>query len=1193
MMENKNLNPHILVCIAIVLLFACTLQFSFAASIDENTTEGINGTLNSPDFDGIMNLATGNYIGENNTNIVVNKNVTFQGEGPACEVVINGFGDSQLFYIEDNVNVKFINITFANANSREGAAIFNAFSSNITFINCIFRDNYAVNGGAIYNNEGKVIVEDSIFTFNRAGSSGGAIYNKGDFDLINSNFSYNTAFIGGAIYNSGDMDISNCNLDNNRAIYYSANEMLAQANQVPQDVLQLVRGGDDASGLGIDDEDSLRGGDDASGLGIDDEFFPLIKDACGGAIYNEGTLSIDNTNFTINTASFGGAIYNSGDVAATNCNFIDNHAYPAPQGVLQLLRDEDSENLEDGYRINRAADDAAGLGSDEDLIYESSCGGAIYNKGTFTLKNSNLTNNTASFGGAIYNSGDMDVSICNLDGNSAFFLAQANRLPQTILQLVPEDEETGDDLESGYRVNRADDDAGLGISENLRNENSFGGAIYNCGIFTLVDSNLTNNTASFGGAIYNSGNMDVSNCNLSDNHAVFNGILNQEANEMLAQDNQLAQDAIRHLGEDDTGLGSDDDGFGDNLESGSRVNRAADDAAGLAINAGSYGGAIYNCGTFTLVDSNLTNNTASFGGAIYNCEIMNITNCNFTDNRALLESPQNVLRLLDGNENLNQEVLRLLDDEDPLGDGNPLDDDNRLGDEGRLGDDEGFTRDEISRYENSYGGAIYNHKDGVMNVIYSTFDNNNANFGGAIFNDGLCNVTKSNFTNNTANFYGGAIFNSGNMTVTGNIMTGNLAGVGIENLQDAESRIRDTDMAKEMNDFTINQEDSLDDDDPGLAISEKMRDMINRALEDTLNDGAYGHVIYNMGNMGTLVLTYLDNSTKYVENGQDITLYATLTDDMSNPVTGGDISFMVNGELIGTDTSVEGYASVDYTANFNRLATVNGEYDGHDGYSINDLNGQLKNTLATSTTILVPSDIKIPALAKQGNPVNITGVFTDENGRPVANVTITVTIDGKTSTTSTDDLGRWTVSYTPTHSGNITVIANFTGNQRYDSHEKSYVFAVTKSKVSVTVTTVNNPDGTVTVTANVVDDENNPVRHYVDFYMDGKFLERRHTNDNGIASINVPDDGEEHEFLVLVPEAEIDESSQHTVIHKPEPPENKAKETPKVVEPVVEKIVDEVNTASATAAMKNTGIPLFAVFLVFVLSLGVGIRKRK
>ena len=77
------------------------------------------------------------------------------------------------------------------------------------------------------------------------------------------------------------------------------------------------------------------------------------------------------------------------------------------------------------------------------------------------------------------------------------------------------------------------------------------------------------------------------------------------------------------------------------------------------------------------------------------------------------------------------------------------------------------------------GGAIELHQGAKTTITGSTFTENAANSGGAIYNDtfkgAACEATveDSVFEANTADYQGGAIYNYANMSVTGSVFTGN------------------------------------------------------------------------------------------------------------------------------------------------------------------------------------------------------------------------------------------------------------------------------------------------------------------------------------------------------------------------------------------------------------------------------------
>ncbi|RBQ23062.1 hypothetical protein ALNOE001_11850 [Candidatus Methanobinarius endosymbioticus] len=87
----------------------------------------------------------------------------------------------------------------------------------------------------------------------------------------------------------------------------------------------------------------------------------------------------------------------------------------------------------------------------------------------------------------------------------------------------------------------------------------------------------------------------------------------------------------------------------------------------------------------------------------------------------------------------------------------------------------------------------------------------------------------------------------------------------------------------------------------------------------TGNSANLGQMIYNIGNIGTLNLTYLNNETITTKKGQNIIVYATLTDDMGNTVTRQIISFYLTSTHLADVVSTEGYANFTYNVTNNLI----------------------------------------------------------------------------------------------------------------------------------------------------------------------------------------------------------------------------------------------------------------------------------
>ena len=170
------------------------------------------GTLNT---NGTIHIANGEYKGENNTRIVIDKNMTIIGESQTG-TIINGTGPNWIFNIaHDDLNVKLLNLMLTNGS----CAILN--NANLTVENCTFTGNTAESGSAILNTwDGACNVIGCTFTGNTATTAGGAISQGGNgiFIITDSSFTNNSAYYGGAIDDGNrDLIVENCTFTNNTA----------------------------------------------------------------------------------------------------------------------------------------------------------------------------------------------------------------------------------------------------------------------------------------------------------------------------------------------------------------------------------------------------------------------------------------------------------------------------------------------------------------------------------------------------------------------------------------------------------------------------------------------------------------------------------------------------------------------------------------------------------------------------------------------------------------------------------------------------------------------------------------------------------------------------------------------------------------------------------------------------------------
>ena len=481
----------------------------------------------------------------------------------------------------------------------------------------------------------------------------------------------------------------------------------------------------------------------------DSEFVNNSADVEGGAIdintvKGNPEVSISGSKFINNSASYGGAIVNVKDLTVRNTEFVNNtpdaifnyvgfggnldlgienftdlqNAIGLVTGTLTLnqnvvMTDDEAANFVNGVIINKNIRidgkghtiDAKNLGR----IFEIDGGFAV------TLTNATLINGKADNGGAIYNFGNLDLVHVNFVNNTAKY---GGAIMNYAYGLVLDDSTfTNNTAKIGGAIYNSADCFVVGNSTFANNTaTSNGGVIFNYGIgFVVGNSTFVNNSAADGaGAILNGGrgfvvgnSTFVNNTATSKGGAIYNyGIGFVVGNSTFA--NNTAEDAGAVYNEGDNSV----------VGNSTFANNTAEDA-----------GAVYNKGDNSVVgNSTFVNNTAtSIGGAIINNGKLVVDNSAFEDNAANYY----------GGAILNN---------------------------GKLVVDNSAFEDNAANY---YGGAIFNWDD--LQVTNSAFDGNdilvrniramdNVDHGGAaIYNwkNGKLDISKSNFTNNIKNYKNG------------------------------------------------------------------------------------------------------------------------------------------------------------------------------------------------------------------------------------------------------------------------------------------------------------------------------------------------------------------------------------------------------------------------------------------------------
>ncbi|WP_400200096.1 beta strand repeat-containing protein [Methanobrevibacter smithii] len=703
--------------------------------------------------------------------ITINKDITIDGKGHTIDAKNLG----RIFSIGEGFTVTLTNATLINGKATEGGAIYN--DGSLTLSDVKLSDNAADSyGGAVFNN-GELVVSDSVFDandiVNRGSASvdygGAAIYNwyDGTLTVSGSNFTNNIKnykngdYLVGAVATIGDATISDSYFVNNAGRWGGA-ITTSGALIAGDDVNTLT-----VSGSTFKENGGLYGAGIfvwASDFTVSDCVFDKNTASGKGNMTpnnnNGAAIEVTDTNkaiagiitgsnFTNNKAQYGGAIdICEGNIKITDSEFVNNSADVEGGAIdINTVKGNPEVSISGSKFINNSA----------------SYGGAIVNVKDLTVRNTEFVNNTPN---AIFNyvgfGGNLDLGIENFtDLQNAIGLVTGTL---TLNQNVVMTDDEAANFVNGVIINKNIRIDGKGHTIDAKNlgrifEIDGGFAV------TLTNATLINGKADNGGAIYNFGNLDLVHVNFVNNTAKYGGAIMNYAYGLVLDDSTFTNNTAKIGGAiynsadcfvvgnstfvNNTATSNGgvifNYGIGFVVGNSTFVNNSAADGAGAILNGGrgfvvanstfvnntatSKGGAIYNYGIgFVVGNSTFANNTAEDAGAVYNEGDNSVVgNSTFVNNTAT---------------SIGGAIIN----------------------NGKLVVDNSAFEDNAANY---YGGAIFNRDD--LQVTNSAFDGNdilvrniramdNVDHGGAaIYNwkNGKLDISKSNFTNNIKNYKNG------------------------------------------------------------------------------------------------------------------------------------------------------------------------------------------------------------------------------------------------------------------------------------------------------------------------------------------------------------------------------------------------------------------------------------------------------
>ncbi|KZX16182.1 putative outer membrane protein pmp6 precursor [Methanobrevibacter cuticularis] len=1050
----------------------------------------------------------------------------------------NNVGVSGSIFINNTVNtdggaiysnVAGANLSIGDSNfinntaNRDGGAIYNGgFNMNVTGSN--FINNSAVYGGAIYNNVYGVnmSVTDSNFTNNTANNRSGAIYNNGaNSSVSGSTFINNTANTGGAIFNIG------------------VNLSVSGSNFINNTAL-TYGGAIYSNGVNL----SVSGSN----------FTNNTANNRGGAIYNTGVnLSVSGSNFTNNTAFIsGGALINSGDnMGVSGSTFINNTATTGNGGAV-VNDNGDNMRVSGSNFINNTAVVASG-----GAISISASGNSVINS---TISGSTFINNTANTGGAISNGNNcfnMNVSGSNFINNSAVY---------------------------GGGVSTRSDNSVIMDSNFTGNSHAVGLATTN---FTLSSNRIFNNTV---GIQFILTNLNYTIVGLNNTNNITDNLYAVDISGSNSNYTVIASFGYNNNGGFIFANGANGNRLTGNFTG---YNRSDDSGVAVMFNDTSSNNWLYNStirGNDFGIIFNGTNNTLN-GSTILNNLKGGIIVYNVTGNSI------NYNRIYDNNGT----------GFDMVNFGNDTNADlNWWGKNNITGIVSGINTSNhyilnITNISSLDNVNIGDSASFYLLVLNTTFDNIgvenlpyfviNGTFNGAPYNSSRDDLFIYNFT----------ILSEGIQTVTASLDEQDVNMTFFEAMNSTNSTI-----VVIPNPAQIGENVTISghlDNHTGIGSVNVTVDgtiFLNVPVNSTTGGWSLNYTTNRTGNLTVVVsfvgnenYTSFTNSTNFIvaKNGTNSTIVVipnpaqigenvTISGYLANFTGIASVDVIVDGTLFNVFVDGFGYWELNYTTNYTGTFNTVVNFAGNENYT------SFTNTTSFNVRKLaVNSTVNIPEIAKMGKTITIDGVLVDENGNPVANAPITVTVDGKVYPLITDSNGRWSLTYKPTHTGNVTIMVEYAGNDKYFSYTNTTTFNVVKGEAIVDVNVVKNSDGSVDVIVTVTDVDDDPIPDYeVNVDLDGKHIVNIVTGDDGIGKIHISstklNDGR---HVIIVTSNDVNYSFN-----------------PVSVEFEIQNNKNDTNNTNKTsdnpvanATMKNTGMPVITILLVVLTIFGIAIRRKQ
>ncbi|RAP49124.1 MAG: hypothetical protein BZ136_03830 [Methanosphaera sp. rholeuAM74] len=182
--------------------------------------------------------------------------------------------------------------------------------------------------------------------------------------------------------------------------------------------------------------------------------------------------------------------------------------------------------------------------------------------------------------------------------------------------------------------------------------------------------------------------------------------------------------------------------------------------------------------------------------------------------------------------------------------------------------------------------------------------------------------------------------------------------------------------------------------------------------------------------------SYVEIYSQTTTPNTQITIPVTVTDEYGSYINGGRVTLTCDGNEIGSN-------GVNYgTTNMKINSLTTGTHNIRVDYT--NTNYKSSYDTATITVNKIPTKITQNSVktVDKGKTTYISGQLTDNNGNPLKNTKITITVNSAQYSTTTNSYGDYNYQYKASKIGTNTATITYTGNAKYASSTAKTTFTV-------------------------------------------------------------------------------------------------------------------------------------------------------